>query len=270
MAGAEGIVALDAVDPGLPGSLAGVAGLAADQLAAIGEALASAAPTHQLDAVTLLPPVPAPPALFCVGLNYKAHREETGKARDGHPVMFFRLGRGQVAHGAAMVRPKVSDSLDWEGELAVIIGRGGRHIAREDAFNHVFGYSIYNDGSVREFQRHTSQFVMGKVFEGTGGFGPWVVTADEMGDPYAQTLETTLNGARVQFTSIDDMDHRIEDIIAYLSIAVTLQAGDVILTGTPGGVGDRRTPPVYMRGGDEIAVTISGIGTLRNPVVDES
>jgi 2-keto-4-pentenoate hydratase/2-oxohepta-3-ene-1,7-dioic acid hydratase in catechol pathway len=168
-----------------------------------------------------------------------------------------------------MIKPKLSDRFDYEGELAVIIGKPGRHIAEKDAFSHIIGYSCYNDGSVRDFQRHTHQWAPGKNFEGTGGFGPWMVTADEWREPYKQTLKTRLNGQEVQNTSIELQVFNIETVIAYLSKITTLQPGDVISTGTPGGVGDRRTPPLYMKPGDTVEVDISGIGVLRNPIAAE-
>lgn len=169
-----------------------------------------------------------------------------------------------------MISPDVSATLDWEGELVAIIGKAGRHIAPEDALSHVFGWSIYNEASVRAFQHHSSQFGMGKNFEGTGAFGPCVVTADAFGDPYAGRIETRLNGEVVQSAPIDQMTHRIEDVIAYLSQATTLLPGDLVLTGTPSGVGAARKPQRFMKPGETVSVTISGIGTLTNPVHAET
>ena len=169
-----------------------------------------------------------------------------------------------------MIRPNVSEQLDFEGELAVVIGRRGRHIRREDAFDHVLGYSCYNDGSVRDWQRHTHQFAPGKNFVSTGGFGPWIVTADEIGDVGKQTLVTRLNGVEVQRTTIDDLLFDIPDIIAYCSTFTELAPGDVIATGTTGGVGAARNPPLWMKPGDVVEVEISGVGILRNVVEQET
>ncbi|MDE0540456.1 MAG: fumarylacetoacetate hydrolase family protein [Rhodospirillales bacterium] len=218
--------------------------------------------------VKLLPVVPNPKAIWCVGVNYKDHQDETGRGAQEEPMIFLRIAEAQIAHGDPMVRPSFSDTLDWEGELAVIIGKRGRAIPMEKAFDHIAGYSIYNDGSVREWQRHTSQFAPGKNFQDTGGFGPWMVTPDEFGDPYAHELTTRINGEQVQHTAIAAMDHKIDKLINYLSTAVTLNPGDVIATGTPGGVGSRRDPPWYMKPGDVCTVEITGIGVLENPVID--
>jgi 2-keto-4-pentenoate hydratase/2-oxohepta-3-ene-1,7-dioic acid hydratase in catechol pathway len=168
-----------------------------------------------------------------------------------------------------MVRPKASVELDYEGELAVVIGRRGRHIPESDAMGHVAGYSCYNDGSVRDWQRHTTQFGPGKNFHRTGAFGPWLVTKDELPDPYRQTLVTRVSGEELQRTGIASMTFKIEFLIHYLSTVYELQPGDVISTGTPGGVGSRRNPPRFLKAGDTVEVEISGIGVLRNPVIDE-
>ena len=185
-------------------------------------------------------------------------------------MLFLRIAQSLVAHQQPMIRPRVSDKLDFEGELAVIIGKRGRHIAKQDALDHVAGYACFNEGSVRDWQRHTSQYGPGKNFQGTGAFGPWMVTADEMGDPYAQTLTTRLNGAQVQHEAISALDYKIEDLIEYISTFTTMNPGDVISTGTPGGVGARRDPPLFMKPGDRVAVEISGIGTLENPIEGEA
>ena len=210
-----------------------------------------------------------PTAIICVGLNYSDHAEEVGKEKTKYPTIFFRLARSHVAHQKTLIVPKASDTLDWEGELAVVIGKGGRHIAADQALDHVFGYSIYNEGTVRKFQGHTSQFGLGKNFQASGAFGPVIVTADEFGDPYSHHLETRINDEIVQSASIDLMLHRIEDVIAYLSTAMPLQAGDMICTGTPAGVGLARKPRRFLQGGEVVNVTISGIGTLQTPVSNE-
>ena len=184
-------------------------------------------------------------------------------------MLFLRIAQSLVAHGKPIIRPKVSENLDFEGELAVIIGKGGRHISKADALGHVAGYACFNEGTIRDWQRHTAQYGPGKNFQGTGGFGPWMVTADEMGDPYAQSLTTRLNGEQVQHDSISSLDYTIEDLIEYISIFTTMNPGDVISTGTPGGVGARRKPPLWMKPGDTVTVEITGIGTLENPIEAE-
>ena len=223
-----------------------------------------------LNDMKLLPVVPDTPVIWAAGVNYLDHAEETGRGRQEYPMLFIRTNHGLIADGDDFIKPDISDMIDFEGELAVIIGKEGRHISREDALNHLAGYSIFNDGSVRDWQRHTIQFCPGKNFEGTGPFGPWMVTPDEFGDPYAHELTTRLNGEEVQHTSIGAMDHNIEKLIEYISSIHTLRPGDVIITGTPGGVGSRREPPLWMKDGDTIEVEITGIGKLVNPIKNES
>ncbi|MEO1191178.1 MAG: fumarylacetoacetate hydrolase family protein [Pseudomonadota bacterium] len=223
-----------------------------------------------LSSVTQRPVIPNPGKIFCVGLNYEAHRVETGRPETKYPTLFTRFANTLVAEGAPLVCPRLSEKFDYEGELAVIVGKTGRHIAKEDALSHVAGYSCFNDGSVRDFQRHSSQFTPGKNFDRTGAFGPWLVTADEIPDPSALTLETRLNGELLQESGLDDLIFDVPTLIAYISGFATLEAGDVIATGTPGGVGFVRKPPLYMKDGDSVAVTISQIGTLTNPVVAEA
>ncbi len=223
-----------------------------------------------LDGVTLLPPIPSPDKVICVGINYTSHRHETGRAESLYPAIFLRFADTQVGSEAPIVRPRISQALDFEGELAVIIGRGGRYIDRERALQHVAGYSCYNDVSVRDWQRHTHQFTPGKNFPNTGAFGPWLVTADEIPDPAQLRLTTRLNGQIVQEACTGEVIFSIPEIIAYIASFTKLAPGDVIATGTPGGVGFKRTPPLYMKAGDQVAVEISSIGILHNPVVEES
>ncbi len=214
-----------------------------------------------------LPTIPNPDKILCVGLNYKAHQEETGRGGEGYPTIFVRFANAQVGHEQPMVRPRESRTLDYEGEIALIIGRPGRRIGRAEAMQHVVGFSIYNDGSVREYQRQTSQFTAGKNFLGTGGFGPWMMTADEVGDPQRMALTTRLNGQVMQNATADLLVFGFEEIIAYCSTFTELVPGDVIVTGTPGGVGAARTPPVFMDEGDVVEVEVTPIGTLRHRVV---
>ena len=222
-----------------------------------------------LDEITFLPVIPNPDKIICVGLNYEDHRIETGQEKTEFPVLFTRFSNTQTGHSQAMIRPKVSDKFDYECELAVIIGKRGRHISEKDAFAHVAGYACYNDGSVRDWQFHTSQFVPGKNFPATGGFGPWMVTTDEIPDPSTLSILTRLNDVEVQRSTTDQLIFPVPKLIAYLSTFTELVAGDVISTGTPGGVGARREPPLFMKPGDVVEVEIPGIGVLRNPIVRE-
>ncbi|WP_102225600.1 fumarylacetoacetate hydrolase family protein [Acidimangrovimonas sediminis] len=232
--------------------------------------LADAAPDLTLDQVTLDPVIPNPDKIICVGLNYHDHIQETGREETPNPVLFPRYAGSQVGHGAPLIKPLESDMFDYEGELAVIIGTGGRRISEADALSHVAGYACYNDASVRDWQKHTHQFMPGKTFAGTGGFGPWMVTADEIPDPAALHLQTRLNGEVVQDTDVALLIATIPRLIAYCSTILPLLPGDVIVSGTPGGVGARRTPPLWMKDGDVCEVEISGIGTLSNPVAAEA
>ncbi len=218
--------------------------------------------------VSLLPPIPDPDKMICIGLNYRAHAAEGGFKVPEYPSLFSRLNNTLVASGAPMIRPTVSSDFDYEGELAIIIGKGGRHIAAKDALSHVFGYSCFNDGSIRDYQFKHS-LTAGKNFASTGGFGPWIATADEIPDPSKMTLITRLNGKEVQKKGIDDMIFDVPAIIAYVSTWTPLMPGDVIATGTPEGVGFARKPPLWMKAGDVIEIDISGIGVLRNPIIDE-
>ncbi|MBI1200968.1 MAG: 5-carboxymethyl-2-hydroxymuconate isomerase [Rhodopseudomonas sp.] len=223
-----------------------------------------------LDQVTFLPVIPNPDKIFCVGLNYRSHVAETGRTESEKPAIFIRFAASQIGHGEPMLRPKVSTDFDYEGELALVIGKRGRYIPRERALDYVAGYSCYNDGSLRDWQRHTHQWTPGKNFPATGSFGPWLVTADEIPDPTKLELTTRLNGQTVQSSSLDLLIFSIPEIIEYCSAWSELVPGDVIVTGTPGGVGFKRTPPLFMKPGDITEVEISGIGTLRNPIADEA
>lgn len=228
--------------------------------------MAAEAPDLPLAAVELLPVVPDPDKIFCIGVNYLSHLIETGRPRPDHPMVFMRVASSQAGHLQPILKPHESEQLDFEGELAVVIGRGGRRIAAADAFGHVAGYACYNDGSIRDWQRHTTQFAPGKNFDNTGGFGPWLITADEIPDPSRLTLTTRLNGVVVQHAPVSDLVFDVPDLIAYLSSFATLAPGDVIVTGTTGGVGAFREPQLWMRPGDVAEVEIDGIGTLRNPI----
>jgi 2-keto-4-pentenoate hydratase/2-oxohepta-3-ene-1,7-dioic acid hydratase in catechol pathway len=223
----------------------------------------------RLDELTYAPAIPNPDKIFCVGINYLHHQQETGHARPEHPLIFTRFANSQVGHEQPMIRPRVSEQLDFEGELAVVIGRAGRHISEADALSFVAGYAAYNDGSIRDWQRHSSQFTPGKNFVGTGAFGPWLVTPDEVPDVLRTTLVTRLNGREVQRATTDDLIFGIPALIAYCSTFTELVPGDTIITGTPGGVGAFRDPPLWMKPGDVVEVEIDGIGVLRNRVTEE-
>ncbi|MFN0004648.1 MAG: fumarylacetoacetate hydrolase family protein [Burkholderiaceae bacterium] len=232
-------------------------------------------PDVKLSDVQFLPVIPKPEKIICAVRNYMDHHQEVlaaGMHRElsEQPPIFLRVWRSQCAHNAPIVLPKVSDSLDWEGELAVIIGKGGRNIAESEAFDHVAGYSCYNDGSIREWQFHAKQIASGKNFESTGGFGPWMVTADEIAPNRELKLEVRLNGEVVQSSHTGHMIFGIAKLISYSSAIFTLSPGDVIATGTPAGVGWSRKPPKFMKHGDVCEVEIEGIGTLVNPIVNQS
>lgn len=243
--------------------------IAADALAAAAAALRGRKPDLALDTVTLLPVIPDPDKIVCVGLNYGEHVRETGRTVTESPALFLRVAGSQVGHGQPILRPRESQRLDYEGEIAVIIGRGGRRIAEADAWSHICGYSCYNDGSVRDWQVATSQWTPGKNFYRTGGFGPWMVTADEIAPGQVMSLVTRLNGQEMQRATTDMMIHGIPRQIAYISSFVPLLPGDVIVTGTPGGVGNKRNPPVFMKPGDVVEVEVDAIGVLRNTVADD-
>jgi 2-keto-4-pentenoate hydratase/2-oxohepta-3-ene-1,7-dioic acid hydratase in catechol pathway len=223
-----------------------------------------------LDAVRILPPVPRPPKIICVGLNYDDHLKETGLEKPVYPEIFARYATSLIAHREAIRRPRESSSLDYEAELAVVIGRGGRRIHRDRALDHVAGYSLFNDATIRDFQLRTPQWTMGKNFDFTGAFGPWLVTPDAL-PPGAHGLriQGRLNGQVMQDARTDQLIFSVPVLIETISVAMSLQPGDVIATGTPGGVGAARKPPVFMQPGDIFEVEIEGIGVLSNPIEDE-
>jgi 2-keto-4-pentenoate hydratase/2-oxohepta-3-ene-1,7-dioic acid hydratase in catechol pathway len=230
--------------------------------------LTSAAPDFGLDDVELAPVIPdAAAKLLCVGINYMPHIREMGRERPAKPVIFVRFGDSIVGHGRPLLAPRESEQYDYEGELAVVIGKRARRVSRERALDYVAGYSCFNDGSIRDFQRHSGQFTPGKNFHASGSFGPWLVTADEIPDPSKLRLTTRLNGAVMQDESVGELCFDVPQLIEYCSTWAQLEPGDVIVTGTPGGVGAGRNPPVWMKPGDTVEVEITGIGTLRNPVI---
>ncbi len=243
--------------------------LRAGALDELGAAAEGQPPDCRVEDVAFLPVIANPDKIICVGLNYADHIEETGRSDNDYPALFVRFANSCVGHGQPMVRPRASERLDFEGELAVIIGRTARHVAEADALAYIAGYACFNDGSVRDWQFHASQLTPGKNFVATGGFGPWMVTADEIPDPSKLTLATRLNGKEVQHSGTDLLIFNIPYLIAYISTFTELVPGDVISTGTPGGVGARRDPPLFMKPGDVVEVEIDAIGTLTNPIAAE-
>ena len=246
----------------------------ATALAAGVEAISAAAadaPSVSLADATYELPIPNPRRILCVGLNYAAHRAESNAPTSAteNPAIFVRFPSSLVGHDQPIVRPHVSNHFDYEGELAVVMGKTCRYVTEDEALDYVAGYSLFMDGTLRDFQRHTSQFTPGKSFEQSGGFGPTVVTPDEF-DASAAQLTTTVSGIVRQDAPISDMIHSVAGIISYCSQWTTLEPGDVIATGTPSGVGYARDPQVLLVPGDVVEVAITGLGVLRNPVIDEA
>lgn len=233
------------------------------------ERLAALPADLSLEDVMFLPAVPNPVRILCVGLNYLSHLKETGRETPARPIIFTRFASSQVGHRQPMLRPSVSDNFDYEGELAVVIGKECRHVERTNAMSVLAGYSCYNDGSIRDWQRHTTQFTPGKNFPATGAFGPWIVSVDEIDDITQSTLITRLNGEEVQRAVVADLVFDIPHLISYCSTFTPLSPGDVIVTGTTGGVGMARKPPLWMKPGETVEVEISGVGTLMNPIGQE-
>jgi acylpyruvate hydrolase len=234
-------------------------------------ALASDAPRLTMASLALAPIVPEPGKTICLGLNYFDHAKEGGRDKPEYPWFFFRGKSSLMGHGRPGVCPKVSTRFDYEAELAVVIGKKvPRHVKREDALQYIFGYSCFNDMSVRDYQKRTPQWTIGKNFDATGGFGPVLVTADELAaGATGLRIQSRLNGTVMQDANTSDMIFPVDETIALLAECMTLEAGDVIVMGTPAGVGQARTPPVWMKAGDVIEIEIEGIGVLRNPIVAE-
>ena len=247
---------------------AGAAGLAA---AAEACARAGADARMPVSSITHALPVPRPGKIICLGLNYAAHAAEGGHKRPEYPSFFLRGATSMIAHNAPLIRPACCDQLDYEAEMVVVIGTRARHVKGADALSRVFGYSLFNEGSIRAYQRKTSQWTIGKNFDGTGAFGPEIVTPDELPPGGAGLrIQTRLNGNIMQDASTADMLFDVPEMIELLTECMTLEPGDVIVTGTPEGVGHARKPPVWMKPGDVCEVEIEGIGVLRNPVEDEA
>ena len=233
------------------------------------EALAVSGGKLALSSVKLLAPIPKPRKLICVGLNYRDHAKETGATLPDVPTIFNKFATAVIGPGADIVLPKVSKSPDYEAEFAFVIGTGGRHIAAQDWQKHIFGYTIVNDVSARDYQRATTQWLMGKTFDTFAPMGPWIVTADEIADPHNLNIQLEINGEMLQNSNTRELIFKIPDLIAFLSSVFTLEPGDIVSTGTPSGVGVARNPQRFLRPGEEVTVTIQGIGELTNPVVAE-
>ncbi len=254
---------------GFPGDVDDLIAQGPGALAAAAQACYGGKPID-LDRARLLPPLARPGKILCIGLNYADHSAEFGAQLPDYPVVFARFASGLVGHDEVVERPRISDKLDYEGEFVAVIGKRGRHIPRDDALDHVVGYSLFNDVSVRDYQMRTPQWTIGKNFDRTGPFGPWLMTADELpAGCRGLRLQTRLNGVIVQDASTDDMLFDVATLVATLSDAFTLEPGDIIVTGTPAGVGGARTPPLWMKDGDVVEVELEGFGTLRNAVRDE-
>lgn len=243
--------------------------LAAGMLEKLGAAAQGQPDTCTLAQITYLPVITDPGKIICIGHNYEEHRVETERDKTENPTVFLRVADSQTGHLQPLLMPSESDHFDYEGEIAVVIGKGGRRIARDQAWEHVAGYSAYNDGSVRDWQRHTTQFTPGKNFVGTGAFGPILVTRGEIADGEELSLTTRLNGQVMQHATTAMLIFPIPRLIEYVSTFTTLAPGDVIVSGTPGGVGARRQPPVWMKEGDLVEIEVSKIGVLRNRVERE-
>lgn len=243
--------------------------LIAGLLDKMAEEIAGRAPGLSMSDISFLPVIPDAPKILCIGLNYLKHKQETGRPDVDYPTVFTRYADSQVGHRQPLIKPAVTERFDYEGEMAVIIGKAGRNIPEARALEHVAGYACYNDGSVRDWQRHTMQFTPGKTFPGTGGFGPWMVTADEVGDYTKLPIQTRLNDKVMQDATLGDLLFPVERLISYCSTFTPLAPGDVIVSGTPGGVGDKRDPAVYMVHGDTVEVEIGMLGTLVNTIVAE-
>jgi 2-keto-4-pentenoate hydratase/2-oxohepta-3-ene-1,7-dioic acid hydratase in catechol pathway len=249
-----------------------ITGLGMDMLSVIasGPPSSVAGASYELADVKLFAPILRPPKFICVGLNYRDHARETGMEVPTVPTIFNKFTNVVIGPGASIVLPKISTRPDYEAEFAFIIGTGGRNISAPNAFNHVFGYTIVNDVTARDYQMVTSQWLMGKTFDTFAPMGPWIVTRDEITDPHALDISLEMGGEILQHSNTRELVFGVPALIEYISSVVTLEPGDVVATGTPAGVGFARKPPRYLRAGDEVVIRIQGIGELRNPVISEA
>ncbi len=263
-----GLIDLSAADPGLPATVRDLIASGPEALEKAGQAAAAAPDAARVEgAVTWLPPVPDPQKIICIGLNYKDHAAEAGMALPDYPILFVRFPTSMVGHQQALKAPKASHHYDYEAELVAVIGRETRNVSRADALNHVMGYSIFNEGSIRDYQMKASQWTVGKNFDATGSFGPEIVTADELpAGGKGLDIQCRVNGTTLQDSNTREMIFDVETLVYEAARAFTLLPGDIIVTGTPAGVGFVRKPPVYLKDGDTCEVEIEGIGILSNPV----
>lgn len=243
--------------------------LAEENFIEILKSVMNAEADYALTDIQFEPVIPNPEQIFCIGLNYAEHVQETQREVTEKPMIFFRLAPSQVGHDQPLLRPVEAEQFDYEGEIAIVIGKGGRRISKEDAWDHIAGYSCYNDGSVRDWQRHTAQWGPGKNFFQTGGFGPWLVTSDEIKANETMTLITRVNGQELQRAQTTQLIHDIPSLINYISTFTPLNAGDVIVSGTPGGIGLKRNPPVLLKEGDVVEIEVDKVGILKNIVKND-
>lgn len=266
------IIDLSIADPNLPTSLLGLleGGQALMEKAkTAAEACGSDAIVNEAE-IDYLPLIPKPPKIICIGRNYAAHAREGGVEPPTYPEIFYRGASSLLAHNKPIIRPKCSDRLDYEAELVAIVGKKARHVKRENGLEYIAGYSLFNDGTLRDYQRKSSQWTIGKNFDNTGAFGPVFVSSDELpAGAHGLSIKTRLNGETLQDANTQDFIFPIDDLVAKLSECMTLEPGDIIVTGTPAGVGYARTPPIFMKHGDVCEVEIEGIGVLTNPIQDE-
>ena len=268
----ENVVDLTLAGPGLPGDLLAFIRGGADARSAVTMAVRAAAASARrpMAGLRLLPPIPRPGKIVCLGLNYVDHAAEGGHSKPEYPSFFLRCATSLVAHGEPIMRPRCSDRLDFEAELVAVVGRTARHVAKADAHPFIAGYSCFDDASIRDYQHRTAQWSIGKNFDQTGAFGPWFVTADELPPGGAGlSIQSRLNGQVMQKANTRDMIFPVDETVQLLTECMTLEPGDLIVMGTPGGVGHTRKPPVFMKDGDVIEIEIESIGVLRNPVRDE-
>lgn len=267
---ADRVIPVASIAPELPGDLRSL--LAGGGLASLAAKLADSDATGiAIDEVEYRPLIPAPGKIICVGRNYAAHAAEGGAETPTFPEIFYRGATSLVAHKAAIIRPQCSDKLDYEGEIALVIGTRCRHASEDNALDFIAGYTLFNDATLRDYQRFSTQWTIGKNFDGTGAFGPELVTADELPDAMTGlTLTTRLNGELMQEGNTDNLVFPVRQLIAILSECMTLEPGDVVVTGTPAGVGYARQPPVWMKAGDTIEIEVAGLGKLINVVQDEA
>ena len=268
---AEGVIDLHAAQPQVPTDLGDALWQGVDMLAAAHAAVASKAPRLPLTKIEYAALVARPGKIICLGLNYFDHAKEGGRDKPDYPWFFFRGATSLIAHGDAGMRPRVSERFDYEAELAVVIGKKARHLSKENALDCVFGYSCFNDMSVRDYQKKTPQWTIGKNFDGTGAFGPFLLTADELSAGATDLrIQCRLNGKVMQDANTSDMIFSVVETLVLLTECMTLEPGDVIIMGTPAGVGQARTPPVWMKHGDTVEVEIDKLGVLSNPIRDEA